>query len=93
MSKETPTEITHISVNQTLSRTIMTGVTTLMVLSALFFLGGEIIHGFALALIVGVVIGTFSSIYIASPLVLSLGLTREDLLAVKKEDAEVDTLP
>ena len=87
------TEITNTSVNQTLSRTLMTSITTLMVLGSLFTLGGEVIHSFALALIIGVLIGTYSSVFIASPVVLALGLTREDMLVVKKEGAEVDTMP
>ncbi len=93
--KGLPVEITNTSINQTLSRTLMTSLTTLMVLFALFFLGGEIIHSFALALIVGVLIGTYSSVFVASPVVLALGLTREDMLPVKKEgaEAEADSLP
>jgi preprotein translocase subunit SecF len=63
-------EILNTSINQTLSRTILTGVTTLVVLVALFFLGGTVIHDFAFALIVGVVVGTYSSIYVASPVLL-----------------------
>ena len=86
-------EITNISVNQTLARTLMTSITTLMVLGSLFALGGEVIHSFALALIIGVLIGTYSSVFIASPVVLALGLTREDMLVVKKEGAEIDSMP
>ena len=58
---------------------------------ALFFLGGEIIHGFAVALIFGVLIGTYSSIYIASPVTLTLGIKKEDLMPVKKEGLDVDS--
>ncbi len=90
--KGTVLEIIDKSLNQTLSRTIVTSGTTLLVLLALFFLGGEIIHGFALALIVGVVIGTYSSIYVASTSVVMLGVDRADLLKVKKE-GEVDETP
>lgn len=78
--------IINTSVNQTLSRTLITSGTTLLVLAALFLFGGEIIHGFALALIVGVVIGTYSSIYVASSSVLFMGVSRADLMPVKKED-------
>jgi preprotein translocase subunit SecF len=85
--KGTTLEISNISLNQTLSRTIFTSVTTLLVLFALFIFGGEIIHGFALALIVGVVIGTYSTIYVASSAALLLGLSRTDLLPVEKEGA------
>ena len=88
LRKGTPVEITNFSLNQTLSRTLMTSVTTLIVLLALFFLGGEIIHGFALALIVGVVVGTYSSIYVASNTILALGISREDLMPPEKEGAE-----
>lgn len=88
-----PAEVMNISVNQTLSRTIMTGVTTLLVLLALFFLGGEIIHSFATALIVGIIIGTYSSIYVASPVTLLLGVTKYDLMPVEKEGAEQDSRP
>ena len=72
-----------------MSRTIITGVTTLLVLLALFYLGGEIIHGFAAALIFGVLIGTYSSIYIASPAALMMGVSRSDLMPVGKEGAKL----
>lgn len=91
--KGTPADITNISINETLSRTVMTGVTTLMVLLALFFLGGEIIHVFSLALIIGILIGTYSSVYVASSVTIALGLTREDLLQVKKEGVDTNSLP
>jgi len=68
------------SINQTLGRTINTGLTTLLVLGSLFFFGGEAVHGFAEALIVGIVVGTYSSIYIASALLITLKLQREDLI-------------
>lgn len=75
------------SLNQTLSRTLMTSLTTLLVLLSLFLLGGEIIHGFALALIIGVLVGTYSSIYIASSTILFLGISRADLALPQKENA------
>ena len=90
---KTPVDVFNISLNQTLSRTLMTSFTTLLVLLALFFLGGEIIHGFAMALIFGVLIGTYSSIYIASPVTLALGIKKEDLMPVKKEGADVNSHP
>jgi preprotein translocase subunit SecF len=68
-----------------LSRTIMTSALTLTVCLALFFLGGSMLHGFALALIIGIVVGTYSSIYVAGSLALALGLTRQDLLPPTKE--------
>ncbi|MBT3197149.1 MAG: protein translocase subunit SecF, partial [Gammaproteobacteria bacterium] len=88
LRKGTPLEIVNISLNQTLSRTLMTSVTTLIVLLALFFMGGEIIHGFALALIVGVLVGTYSSIYVASSTILALGVSKEDLMPPQKEGEE-----
>ncbi len=88
-----PVEIVNISLNQTLSRTLMTSFTTLLVLLALFFLGGELIHSFATALIVGVVVGTYSSMYVASPTALALGVSKADMMPVKKEGAEVDLRP
>ncbi len=87
MREGTPVEVTNVAVNQMLSRTIMTSVTTLVVLLALFFLGGEIIHGFATALIVGVVVGTYSSTYVASAVALQLGVSKEDLMKAPKEEA------
>ncbi|MCK5728902.1 MAG: protein translocase subunit SecF, partial [Methylococcales bacterium] len=90
---DSPQEIMNISLNQTLSRTLMTSVTTALVLVALAMLGGEIIHNFALALLVGVGIGTYSSIFIASPVVLSLGITKEDLMVPVVEGADLDGMP
>ena len=87
MREGTPVEVTNVAVNQMLSRTIMTSATTLVVLLALFFLGGEIIHGFATALIVGVVVGTYSSTYVASAVALLLGVSKEDLMKAPKEEA------
>jgi protein translocase subunit secF len=88
-----PAKIINGALNQTLSRTIMTSVTTLLVLLALFFLGGEIIHSFALALLIGVVIGTYSSIYVASSMILVMGISKEDLLPSEKEKQEIDSRP
>lgn len=85
MRKKTALEITNISINQTISRTLMTSFTTLLVLLSLFFLGGEVIHSFALALIIGVVVGTYSSVYVATTSVLALGISRSDLLIPEKE--------
>jgi preprotein translocase subunit SecF len=93
MRKGTPEEIINSSLNQTLARTLVTSLTTLLVLLALFFLGGEIIHGFALALIVGVLVGTYSSIYVASTSVLMLGISKADLMPPQKEGAELDSSP
>jgi preprotein translocase subunit SecF len=89
MRKQTPVEVVNISINQTLSRTLMTSFTTLLVLISLFFLGGEVIHAFATALIIGIVVGTYSSIYIASTAALALGLSRSDLLLPDKDGEEM----
>ncbi len=89
---KTPEEVMNISINQTLSRTIMTSLTTLLVVFALYFLGGEIIHNFALALIVGIGVGTYSSIYIASALALMLGVSKEDLMAPPKNEVDREAL-
>ncbi len=85
MRKGTPVEVINASLNQTLNRTLMTSLTTLLVLAALFFMGGEIIRPFSAALIVGVIIGTYSSIYVASPVTLALGISKQDLMPVEKE--------
>jgi len=92
MRKGTPAQVVNKSLNETLSRTLVTSLTTILVLLALFFLGGEIIHGFALALLVGVLVGTYSSIYVASTSILMLGVSKADLMPVKKEDV-VDDRP
>ena len=92
MRKGSPVDIMNQSINQTLRRTVLTSFTTLLVLFALFFLGGEVIRGFSIALIIGVIIGTYSSIFIASPVVLWLGLSREDMMLVKKEGADQEQI-
>jgi len=92
MRKGTPVGIVNQSLNETLSRTLVTSLTTMLVLLALFFLGGEIIHGFAFALLIGVLIGTYSSIYVASTSILMLGVSKADLMPVKKEGV-VDDRP
>lgn len=91
--KGSPEEVINLSVNQTLSRTIMTSLTTLLVCISLYVFGGEIIHNFSLALIVGIVVGTYSSIYIASSLALLLGVSKADLMPVKKEGEGADSRP
>ncbi len=93
LRKGSPVEIVNASLNQTLSRTLMTSITTMLVLIALFVFGGELIHGFATALIVGVFVGTYSSIYVASASALALGINKEDLMPVEKEGAEIDDMP
>ncbi|MFT6914190.1 MAG: preprotein translocase subunit SecF [Motiliproteus sp.] len=94
LRKGTADEVINLSLNQTLGRTLITSLTTLLVLLALFFFGGEMIHGFATALIIGVLVGTYSSVYVASNVLLAMKVVREDLLPPVKEDAaEVDELP
>ena len=90
MRKGTPLDIVNTSLNQTISRTLMTSITTLLVLVSLFVFGGEVIHSFALALILGVVVGTYSSIYVASTATLALGVTKADLMPAKVETKEGD---
>ena len=94
LRKTTTIDAINLSINQTLARTIVTSLTTLLVLFALFFFGGETIHGFALAMIVGVMIGTYSSIYVASSSLLMMGVTREALLPpVPDESEEIEQMP
>ncbi len=93
LRSETPAEVMNVSINQTLSRTVITSLTTLLVLFSLFLFGGKIINGFALALIIGVVVGTYSSIFVASVSVLRLGITKEDLMPVEKEGADLESTP
>ncbi|MCW8999303.1 MAG: protein translocase subunit SecF [Kangiellaceae bacterium] len=94
LRKQDSSGVVNTSLNQTLSRTIMTSITTMLVLLALYFLGGATINGFATALIAGVLIGTYSSIYVASNVALALGITKEDLMPpeVEKEGADQDAL-
>ena len=88
-----PLPIVNDALNKTLARTLMTSLTTLLVLLALFYLGGEVIHSFAGALIIGVLIGTYSSIFVASSMILALGISKEDMLPSEKEKKEIDTRP
>lgn len=91
MRRGTAEAIVNTSINQTLSRTIITGMTTLLVLFALYLLGGEAVSGFAIALIVGIVVGTYSSIYVASAASLFLKVSPNDLIPPKRE--ELDDMP
>jgi len=94
MRKSDPVTVINTALTDTLSRTLVTSLTTVMVLLALFFYGGEIIHSFAEALLLGVAIGTYSSIYIAASVLLSLDITHEDLIVeIVKEGEYVDDLP
>jgi preprotein translocase subunit SecF len=82
-----------LSLNQTLGRTIVTSLTTLLVLFALYIFGGELIKGFSLALILGVMVGTYSSIYVVANMLMSLSITQEDLAVPEPEGADFDELP
>ena len=86
-------EIMNASLSQTLSRTLVTSLTTVLVLIALLIFGGESIHGFATALLVGIGVGTYSSIYVAANLLLAMNITKEDLIPPPKEETEVDEMP
>lgn len=88
MRKDAPRQVINTSINQTLSRTLMTSGTTLLVVFAMFFIGGQLIHSFSLALIVGIMVGTYSSIYVASAVALALKVTSASLMPVQKEGAE-----
>ena len=88
-----PMQMIDLSLNQTLGRTIVTSLTTLLVLFALFIFGGEMIKGFSLALILGVMVGTYSSIYVVANMLMSLTLIQEDLAVPEPEGAEFDELP
>jgi preprotein translocase subunit SecF len=93
MRKGTPEQVIDASINETLSRTIMTSLTTMLTVFALLFFGGEILRGFSTALTIGIVVGTYSSIYIASALALDMNLTARDLLPVQKDKDTVDDMP
>jgi preprotein translocase subunit SecF len=93
MRKGDREEVVNVSLNQMLSRTLMTSITTLLVVLALFFLGGELIHGFAAALLAGIIVGTYSSIYVAASTALALGISKADLQPVEKEGADQDEMP
>jgi len=86
--KGTAVDLTNLSINQMLGRTLMTSLTTMAVLIALFYFGGEIIHAFAYTLIMGVLVGTYSSIYVAGNAAIMLGVSKQDLMPVEKEGAD-----
>ena len=90
----TPEDVVNQSLTQTLSRTLITSSTTIFVLVSLFIVGGALIHGFATALLIGVIVGTYSAIYVASSLSIKLGLSREHMIreAIEKEGADQEPL-
>ena len=93
MRKADAVTVVNASLNQTLARTINTSLVTLLAVLALLFFGGEMIRSFALALTIGIVVGVYSSIYVASAMVLALGASRQELLPVQKEGATIDDRP
>jgi len=93
MRSGSPSDMVNASLNQTLGRTIITSFTTLLVLVSILLVGGESTQGFAIALIIGVVVGTYSSIYIASNVILMMNVTREDMMIPIKEGSELDDIP
>ena len=88
-----PNEMIDLSLNQTLGRTLVTSFTTLLVLFALFIFGGELIKGFSLALIIGVLVGTYSSIYVVANMLMSLSISQEDMALPEVEGADIDEMP
>ncbi len=93
LRKQSPVEVINISLTDTLGRTLVTSLTTLLVLLALLFTGGEMIRGFAQALTVGIVVGTYSSIYVAASFMLFMGIRQEDLMIPEKEGEPIDDMP
>ena len=93
LRKSEPAEVINYSLSQTLERTILTSFTTLLTLFMLYIFGGELIGGFALALIIGIGVGTYSSVYIAAAILMGLNIAKEDLLPPVKEGAEFDEAP
>ncbi len=91
LRKNTPAQVINISLNQTLSRTMMTSITTFFVVAAMFVLGGEMIHAFSIALLIGILVGTYSSIYVASSAILSMNVSHADLIQVEKEGADQES--
>jgi preprotein translocase subunit SecF len=91
--KDGPLEILNRAVNNTLSRTIMTSLATMLTVVALFFFGGPNLHGFSLALIVGIIVGTLSSIFFACPMLHVFGVSKQDLMPKVRDDAELARRP
>ncbi len=93
MRKGTTKEIVNAALNQTLSRTLMTSGETMLAVLTLLFFGGELLHGFSIALVIGIVVGTYSSIYVATATVVALGINRQELMPMVKEGGPVDERP
>ena len=90
--RASPSEVIDISLSETLGRTLVTSLTTLLVLAALALFGGEMIFGFAIALLVGVAVGTYSSIYVAATTLLQLGVSKDDVMVPEREGADQEGL-
>jgi preprotein translocase subunit SecF len=88
-----PEEVLNRSINSTLSRTIITSLFTGITMAALYFIGGPVVHGFAITMLIGIVVGTLSSIFVASPILLWLGVSKKDLMPVTKENPELARRP
>jgi preprotein translocase subunit SecF len=93
LRKGSSEEVINVSLTQTLGRTLITSLTTILVLLALFYFGGELIHGFSAALLVGVLVGTYSSIYVAANVLMAMNISKEDLMPPEKEGEEFDEVP
>ncbi len=93
MRRSSSRDTLNASINQTLRRTLLTSLTTLLVVLTLLLIGGEVIRGFAIALFIGVLVGTYSSIFVASPIAYLLGVSHKDFIPVEKEGADLDALP
>jgi preprotein translocase subunit SecF len=91
--KAEPEEILNRSINNTLSRTIITSLFTAITMGALFFFGGTAVHGFAVTMLIGILVGTLSSIFVASPILLWLGVSKKDLMPVTRENPELARRP
>ncbi|MHA6204319.1 protein translocase subunit SecF [Dyella soli] len=91
--KAEPEEILNRSINNTLSRTIITALFTAITMAALFFFGGPVVHGFAITMLIGILVGTLSSIFVASPILLWLGVSKQDLMPRTKENPELARRP
>jgi preprotein translocase subunit SecF len=91
--KAEPVEILNRSINSTLSRTIITSLFTAITMAALYFIGGAVVQGFAITMLIGILVGTLSSIFVASPILLWLGVSKKDLMPQTKENPELARRP
>jgi len=91
--KGEPVDVLNRAINSTLSRTIITALFTAITMAALFFFGGPVVHGFAITMLIGILVGTLSSIFFANPILLWLGVSKKDLMPVTKENPELARRP